>query len=145
MEDFENYIKQEYNNYSIANIKYKYNIFIKLDKTTKNPIKQYNIFVNVKFYDNNLKILQSLNLKFINDKLNKTSANKLHNIKSDDLNNKFILAKSDIVDNIRGELTMKIDKFKLKLNEINEYESCNIDNHDKNKDIEKKERNKYDM
>ena len=127
MQEFENYIKSDITiNYEVACFKYNHNVLVKLDKNKK-PLKQNIIFINIKFYDKNLNILQSLNLKFVNGILNKTSMKKLNNIKSSILNNIFNITKNDIINNIKGKLTIKFNKIKSKLDDINEYNSCNVD------------------
>lgn len=149
MEDFENYIKSEYKDCTIANFKYNYNILVKLGKISKTPIKLFNIFVNVKFYDNKLNVIQSLNLKFVNNILNKTSEKKLRRIKSEELNKKFMLAKNDIMNNIKDKLTIKFNKIKAKIDDLNEYNIDNNDHVESNDSIDltskKINKNKYNM
>ena len=122
MEAFEEYIKSEYKNkYTVDNFKYSHNILIKFDKKTGTLINQYIIFVNVKFYDNNLNILNTLNLKFVDNTLDKVSGKKLINLSPSEVNNKFINAIDDIIDNIENKLREKISKIIAKINELNEF------------------------
>ena len=71
--------------------------------------------MNIKIYDNNMNLLDSKAIKFINYKLAKPCEKKLVNIDVNELNNLFTKALDDIKNEIAKEYNAKINEFKAKL------------------------------
>ena len=73
------------------------------------------ITMNIKIYDDNMNLLDSKAIKFINDKLAKPCEKKLVNIDVNELNVLFTKALDDIKNEIAKEYNAKINEFKAKL------------------------------
>ena len=122
MESFQDYLKSEFKiDYAAVEFKYNHNITLKVDKPTNKLLTYNNILVGVKFYDKNLKLLESSNLKFVNNVLARSYEKKLINIAPAELNNKFMRARREIVQKIRSELLEKEAEIKNKLQSLNAY------------------------
>ena len=123
MESFEEYLLQEYKDisYNVVNFQYSHNSAIKIDKKTKIPIKYNTIFVNIKFYNKKVNLIKSINIKFINNILAKVCEKKFVNISPSELNNKFMIARGEIIKVIYNNLAIKYNKIKSKINELNDY------------------------
>ena len=130
MNTFQEYLISEYkvNDYAAVEFKYSHSFNIKNDKKTDVNIKQHNIHVNIKFYDKNLKLLLSSNIKFVNNELAKVSEKKLINISPAELNNRFMIARTEIVNKILDELILKRGEIDDKIILINSYLGKSNDN-----------------
>ena len=71
--------------------------------------------MNIKIYDDNMNLLNSKAIKFINYKLAKPCEKKLVNIDVNELNVLFTKALDDIKNEIAKEYNAKINEFKAKL------------------------------
>ena len=91
------------------NIKYSFNSIVS-NKGVNDVIT-----MNIKIYDNNMNLLDSKAIKFINYKLAKPCEKKLVNIDVNELNNLFTKALDDIKNEIAKEYNAKINEFKAKL------------------------------
>ena len=110
----EDYILNEFKDtqteFAARNIKYSFNRTVS-NKGILNDV----ITMNIKIYDNNMNLLNSKAIKFINYKLAKPCEKKLVNIDVNELNNLFTKALDDIKNEIAKEYNAKINEFKAKL------------------------------
>ena len=110
----EDYILNEFKDtqteFAARNIKYSFNRTVS-NKGVLNDV----ITMNIKIYDNNMNLLNSKAIKFINYKLAKPCEKKLVNIDVNELNNLFTKALDDIKNEIAKEYNAKINEFKAKL------------------------------
>ena len=118
----EDYILNEFKDtqteFAARNIKYSFN------RTVSNKGVNDVITMNIKIYDDNMNLLDSKAIKFINKgfaqgsesyKLAKPCEKKLVNIDVNELNNLFMKALDDIKNEIAKEYNAKINEFKAKL------------------------------
>ena len=118
----EDYILNEFKDtqteFAARNIKYSFNSIVS-NKGVNDVIT-----MNIKIYDNNMNLLNSKAIKFINKgfaqgsesyKLAKPCEKKLVNIDVNELNNLFTKALDDIKNEIAKEYNAKINEFKAKL------------------------------
>ena len=109
----EDYILNEFKDtqteFAARNIKYSFN------STVSNKGVNDVITMNIKIYDDNMNLLDSKAIKFINDKLAKPCEKKLVNIDVNELNVLFTKALDDIKNEIAKEYNAKINEFKAKL------------------------------
>ena len=110
----EDYILNEFKDtqteFAARNIKYSFNRTVS-NKGVLNDV----ITMNIKIYDDNMNLLNSKAIKFINYKLAKPCEKKLVNIDVNELNNLFTKALDDIKNEIAKEYNAKINEFKAKL------------------------------
>ena len=110
----EDYILNEFKDtqteFAARNIKYSFNRTVS-NKGVLNDV----ITMNIKIYDDNMNLLDSKAIKFINYKLAKPCEKKLVNIDVNELNNLFTKALDDIKNEIAKEYNAKINEFKAKL------------------------------
>lgn len=109
----EDYILNEFKDtqteFAARNIKYSFNSIVS-NKGVNDVIT-----MNIKIYDDNMNLLNSKAIKFINYKLAKPCEKKLVNIDVNELNNLFTKALDDIKNEIAKEYNAKINEFKAKL------------------------------
>ena len=109
----EDYILNEFKDtqteFAARNIKYSFNSIVS-NKGVNDVIT-----MNIKIYDNNMNLLDSKAIKFINYKLTKPCEKKLVNIDVNELNVLFMKALDDIKNEIAKEYNAKINEFKAKL------------------------------
>ena len=109
----EDYILNEFKDtqtkIAARNIKYSFNSIVS-NKGVNDVIT-----MNIKIYDDNMNLLNSKAIKFINYKLAKPCEKKLVNIDVNELNNLFTKALDDIKNEIAKEYNAKINEFKAKL------------------------------
>lgn len=118
----EDYILNEFKDtqteFAARNIKYSFNSIVS-NKGVNDVIT-----MNIKIYDDNMNLLDSKSIKFINEgfaqgsesyKLAKPCEKKLVNIDVNELNNLFTKALDDIKNEIAKEYNAKINEFKAKL------------------------------
>lgn len=109
----EDYILNEFKDtqteFAARNIKYSFN------STVSNKGVNDVITMNIKIYDDNMNLLDSKAIKFINYKLAKPCEKKLVNIDVNELNVLFMKALDDIKNEIAKEYNAKINEFKAKL------------------------------
>ncbi len=114
MNALEDYILNEFKDtqteFAARNIKYSFNRTVS-NKGVLNDV----ITMNIKIYDDNMNLLDSKAIKFINYKLAKPCEKKLVNIDVNELNNLFTKALDDIKNEIAKEYNAKINEFKAKL------------------------------
>ena len=113
MNALEDYILNEFKDtqteFAARNIKYSFNSIVS-NKGVNDVIT-----MNIKIYDDNMNLLDSKAIKFINYKLAKPCEKKLVNIDVNELNNLFTKALDDIKNEIAKEYNAKINEFKAKL------------------------------
>ena len=109
----EDYILNEFKDtqteFAARNIKYSFNSIVS-NKGVNDVIT-----MNIKIYDDNMNLLDSKAIKFINYKLAKPCEKKLVNIDVNELDNLFTKALDDIKNEIAKEYNAKINEFKAKL------------------------------
>ena len=114
MNALEDYILNEFKDtqteFAARNIKYSFNRTVS-NKGVLNDV----ITMNIKIYDDNMNLLDSKAIKFINYKLAKPCEKKLVNIDVNELNVLFTKALDDIKNEIAKEYNAKINEFKAKL------------------------------
>ena len=114
MNALEDYILNEFKDtqteIAARNIKYSFNRTVS-NKGVVNDV----ITMNIKIYDDNMNLLDSKAIKFINYKLAKPCEKKLVNIDVNELNVLFTKALDDIKNEIAKEYNAKINEFKAKL------------------------------
>ena len=114
MNALEDYILNEFKDtqteFAARNIKYSFNRTVS-NKGVVNDV----ITMNIKIYDDNMNLLDSKAIKFINYKLAKPCEKKLVNIDVNELNVLFTKALDDIKNEIAKEYNAKINEFKAKL------------------------------
>ena len=120
----EDYILNEFKDtqteFAARNIKYSFNsaarnIKYSFNRTVSNKGVNDVITMNIKIYDDNMNLLDSKAIKFINYKLAKPCEKKLVNIDVNELNVLFTKALDDIKNEIAKEYNAKINEFKAKL------------------------------
>ena len=113
MNALEDYILNEFKDtqteIAARNIKYSFNSIVS-NKGVNDVIT-----MNIKIYDDNMNLLDSKAIKFINYKLAKPCEKKLVNIDVNELNVLFTKALDDIKNEIAKEYNAKINEFKAKL------------------------------
>ncbi len=113
MNALEDYILNEFKDtqteFAARNIKYSFNSIVS-NKGVNDVIT-----MNIKIYDDNMNLLDSKAIKFINYKLAKPCEKKLVNIDVNELNVLFTKALDDIKNEIAKEYNAKINEFKAKL------------------------------
>ena len=114
MNALEDYILNEFKDtkteIAARNIKYSFN------RTDSNKgVVNDVITMNIKIYDDNMNLLDSKAIKFINYKLAKPCEKKLVNIDVNELNVLFTKALDDIKNEIAKEYNAKINEFEAKL------------------------------
>ena len=111
MNALEDYILNEFKDtqteFAARNIKYSFNRTVS-NKGVVNDV----ITMNIKIYDDNMNLLDSKAIKFINYKLAKPCEKKLVNIDVNELNVLFTKALDDIKNEIAKEYNAKINEFK---------------------------------
>ena len=109
----EDYILNEFKDtqteFAARNIKYSFNSIVS-NKGVNDVIT-----MNIKIYDDNMNLLDSKAIKFINYKLAKPCEKKLVNIDVNELNVLFTKALDDIKNEIAKEYNAKINEFEAKL------------------------------
>ena len=125
MQSFKEYIISEFKEIPFIAAEFKFNHSEKntFDKKSNTVNKKHNILVNIKLYNQDLKLLRSENIKFTNDKLAKVSEKKLVNIDPNELNKRFAVAKEEIIKFICMTIQSKIDELTSKINSIKGYDS----------------------
>ena len=135
----EDYILNEFKDtqteIAARNIKYSFN------RTVSNKGVNDVITMNIKIYDNNMNLLNSKAIKFINEgfaqgsksyKLAKPCEKKLVNIDVNELNVLFTKALDDIKNEIAKEYNAKINEFKAKLECLCSRERSDSESRSKN-------------
>ena len=80
----------------------------KTDKKSDVETVEHIVTVGLKWFDKDNRLLFSDGIKFVNNLLSKNEKKKLHRISGDELENKFMVAKNDILDVILDEYLRKI-------------------------------------
>ena len=95
---------------------------IKTEKKTGDEMVEHIVTVGLKWYDKDNRLLMSDGVKFVNNILNENDKKKkLIKISGDELENRFMVAKNDILDVIREEYQEKINDINGKMKDLNGY------------------------
>jgi hypothetical protein len=99
MQEFENYVKSNYNipNAASCGITYTHSKSSKLDKKSNRPVIVHTINMKLVWFDSSNHQLDTSKLAFQNDTLTKPSEKVLRTINPSDTTNKFRAAKNEIV------------------------------------------------
>ena len=82
---------------------------IKIEKKTGDEMVEHIVTVGLRWYDKDNRLLMSDGVKFVNNMLNgNDKKKKLIKISGDELENRFMVAKNDILDVIEAEIKYKI-------------------------------------
>ena len=124
MQDFEHYVKSNYNipNTSACSITYSYNYKLAEDKKSNKMIINNIIKMTLIFMDVNGKQLATEKLTFVNDTLTKASEKQCKTISPGEVTNRFRVAKTDIA---RQLIKVKQDKINDLQHDINLLTSYN--------------------
>jgi len=123
IDDFKKYLSSEFqvDSATAIELKFTHNLSIKIDKKTKLPINVHAITACIRFFDKDMNLLTSANVKFINNELSKQCEKKLVNIAPKELSNKFMAARPAIIASILAEYTDKLADVKSKIHDLNTY------------------------
>ena len=114
MQEFENYVKSNYNipGAAACSIKYTFTTRDTIDKASKIPVIIYTILMKMTWFDKYGQQLQVEKLIFVNDTLTKSSEKSCHTIAPAEVSNKFRIAKSTIIRMLVETRQQKIDELK---------------------------------
>lgn len=118
MQDFESYVKSNYYipRHVSCGITYSYTSRSIIDKKSKTNMLIHCIYMKLRWYDRDNRLLQDAKLTFINDSLTKFCERQLTTIAPSEVTNKFRLAKPEIV---RDLIKVKEDKLKVLQEDVN--------------------------
>lgn len=114
MQEFENYVKSNYNvpNATACSIKYTFTSRETIDKIAKRTVIMYTVVMSMTWFDKCGKQLQTDKMIFVNDNLSKSSEKNCLTIAPGETTNKFRLAKSEIISMLLNAKQEKIDILK---------------------------------
>ena len=92
-----------------------------IDKKSERERINHIVNVGLRFFDKDNKLLKSESVKFENNLLCAASKKKLINISDEELNNRFMSAKSEILGIIRYGYDQKMMEIDSKMNELMSY------------------------
>ena len=123
MQEFETYIKSNYNvpNATACGINYTYTTRLTQDKKSKVSIKNYIINMKLAWYDRDNKQLLIEKLAFQNDTITKSSEKQCKLISPTEATNKFRIAKPYIVQQLIQEKQSKINDLQHDINILHTY------------------------
>ena len=114
MQEFEDYVKSNYNilGATACAIKYTFTTRDTIDKASKIPVIIYTIVMKMTWFDKCGQQLQVEKLIFVNDTLSKSSEKCCFTIAPSEVSNKFRAAKRDIIRILLNTRQQKIDELK---------------------------------
>ena len=122
---------EEFNNYLVSNWKVDGTVGVEkrfvhvrkigFDKKLERERVDHIISVGLKYYDKDNLCLGTYSVKFVNNSLNNGSKKKLINISSDELENRFMVAREMILNIVEAEYREKINELNGKVNDVNDY------------------------
>ena len=114
MQEFENYVKSNYNipGATACAIKYTFTTRDTIDKASKVSVVVYTIVMKMSWFDKCGQQLQIEKLIFVNDTLSKSSEKCCFTIAPSEVSNKFRAAKRDIIRILLNARQQKIDVLK---------------------------------
>ena len=114
MQEFENYVKSNYNipGATACAIKYTFTTRDTIDKASKVSVVVYTIVMKMSWFDKCGQQLQIEKLIFVNDTLSKSSEKCCFTIAPSEVSNKFRAAKRDIIRILLNARQQKIDELK---------------------------------
>ena len=123
MEDFETYVKSNYNvqNAVACLINYSFNSRDVIDKKSKVPVINYTIVMKLTWFDREGKQIQVEKLIFVNDFLGKSCEKSCLTIAPTEATNKFRLAKREIISKLFHVRQQKIDDLKQEQSQLMKY------------------------
>ena len=123
MQEFETYIKSNYNvpNATACGINYTYTTRLTQDRKSKVSIKNYIINMKLAWYDRDNKQLLIEKLAFQNDTITKSSEKQCKLISPTEATNKFRIAKPYIVQQLIQEKQSKINDLQHDINILHTY------------------------
>jgi hypothetical protein len=123
MQEFENYVKSNYNipGATACAIKYTFTTRDTIDKVSKIPIIIYTIVMKMTWFDKCGQQLQVEKLIFVNDTLSKSSEKCCFTIAPSEVSNKFRVAKRDIIRILLNTKQQKIDELKQEQTLLTRY------------------------
>ena len=128
MESFKEYVINEFrvDGFTSVSFSFTHRLTVKIDKPTKKVLNVHTINTTVQFFDKDMNLLRRSTLKFINNVLNKKDAEKLVHISPKELENRFNLARREIVGEILIEYLKRSNEINEKINMLNMYENVNV-------------------
>ena len=129
MDEFENYVKSNYNitNATACSIKYTFSTRDTIDKQSKIPVIIYTIVMKMTWFDKYGQQLRIEKLIFVNDTLSKSSEKSCFRIAPSEVSNKFRIAKREIVQSLLNTKQEKIDELKKEQSLLSKYLGTDTD------------------
>ena len=129
MQDFETYIKSNYNvqNAVACGVIYTHTTRTSIDKKSKVSIRNHTINVKLTWFDKDNNNLLVEKLTFINDTLSKACEKQCKTISPTEVTNKFRVAKHDIVRLLIRAKCDKINDLQNDVNILHTYMGSNTD------------------
>ena len=123
MNDFESYVKSNWNVVGMAScgIKYTYTSRETTDKKSDVRLTNHTINLTITWFDKDNNKLQQEKLAFTNDDMSKTYDKKMFIINRKELVNKFRLAKREIVSRLINEKFAKLNKINGEIEALRNY------------------------
>ena len=123
MQEFENYVKSNYNipGATACAVKYTFTTRDTIDKASKISIIIYTIVMKMTWFDKCGQQLQTEKLIFVNDTLSKSSEKCCFTIAPSEVSNKFRVAKREIICMLSNAKQEKIDELKQEQALLNKY------------------------
>ena len=123
MDEFENYVKSNYNipGATACAIKYTFSTRDTIDKKSKISVINYTIVMKMAWFDKCGQQLQTDKMIFVNDTLSKASEKSCFIIAPSEVSNKFRIAKREIVRSLLKIREEKINELKEEQSLLNRY------------------------
>ena len=125
MESLKSYLIDEFKDrakgYVAVEFKFTHSVTMRNDKLTKTPLKVDIVKVSLRFVDRDMNTLNSSNIVFENNAIQKSKEKQFVNISPKELNNKFCFAKHEIIRLIMNEYTNKRDELNVKIESLKSY------------------------
>ena len=123
MKSFVEYLVGNWEVVGCVSIEKKFSHMRKVGMDKKTELERINhcITVGLRFFDKDNKLLNSESVKFVNNLICKASEKRLINISGDELNNRFMGAKGEIIGIIRCGYIEKMNELKSKLDDVTDY------------------------
>jgi len=123
MEGFKDYLASEYQvkDAVATDMKFAYNMTVKMDTKTKIPINMHTVTITLKFYDKDMELLKTGSVKFVNDRIPKSVAKKFVNISPDELGNRFVVIRPLVANIIKTSYMSKLVDIQNKIINLRKY------------------------
>ena len=125
MQSFKDYVVSEFKIEGTTSISFKFthSLSAKIDKKTNKMLNNHTINIVVQFFDKDLNSLYRTSFRFVNNVLNKKQAKSLVNISPKELENRFNVARREIVSEIQNDYIQRRNEIDDKINSLLLYEN----------------------